>query len=83
MSYIYNYYIGGRGLLTMSDSYRLQNNIIADLLFDLRGLLQMKEEFDEDDLEKLTEMAEKYEDRGVTVWQDPGESDSELDNWNT
>lgn len=44
----------------------------------------MHQEVDEDDLEKLTEMAEKYEDRGVTICQDPGDDpDDELDNWNT
>ncbi|GAH98030.1 unnamed protein product [marine sediment metagenome] len=53
--------------------YCLYHNRLADLLYEVREKLANSNEFDYDDWLLLTEMAEKYEDRAETVWEDPGE----------
>lgn len=55
----------------LEDLYRIQHNWLADKINELCLELEDEKYFEEDDLDILLNMAEKYEDRGQEVWEDP------------
>jgi len=55
----------------LEDIYRILHNLIADKINELAVELEDEEHFDQEDLDTLLDMAEKYENRGNEVWEDP------------